>query len=209
MNRYFVFTETKQILDNLNRQVTQLEIIRIIILVGGIIVLLLCGAIILRDKDFKKLLYSVGTAMIFVVAWLGATNWHNSVNQEYLYSKNKYTRLQNVYDSQQYKITEGIVHVLHTQPAGGHDIGDIIRVGDVEFEINAFAIAFGYTRTLAHGGALTEGTYVRIYYDYDDSAEYDKITILRVDVKKPAGLYSSYSLRHAKPTAMFWKRHLE
>ena len=45
-----------------------------------------------------------------------------------------------------------------------------------EFEMNYFYATPGYHNTTAHHGALTQGTYARIYY-YDGE-------ILRVDVRK-------------------------
>ena len=103
----------------------------------------------------------------------------------YLHYKSEYSRLQAEYDSQQYRLVEGVVHVMHTQPASGHDTGDIIQIGNVELQVDAFVETFGYRETIMHGGALTEGTYARVYYDYNptngDPLPY---TILRVDVKK-------------------------
>jgi hypothetical protein len=60
---------------------------------------------------------------------------------------------------------EGVVSVEYVQPEGGHTKGDIIRVAGVAFEIDNFAGGLGYHLSIAHGGALTEGSRVRIYYD--------------------------------------------
>ena len=85
-------------------------------------------------------------------------------------------RLVNAYHDKQYEIVEGPVEVLHQQPATGHSKGDVIRVNGREFEVNYFYATPAYHNTIAHKGALKEGTYARIYY-YDGE-------ILRVDVRK-------------------------
>ena len=85
-------------------------------------------------------------------------------------------RLMNAYRNKQYQVVEGPVHVIRQQPYHGHSEGDVIRVGGQEFVISYFYYTPAYTKTIAHKGALTEGTYARIYY-YDGE-------ILRVDVRK-------------------------
>jgi hypothetical protein len=92
------------------------------------------------------------------------------------YYDDKYQNLLNVYNSQSYKIAEGEVHVLYSQPFSGHTQGDIINVGGIELEISYFQLTFGYNQTIAHGGVLREGVYARIYYTDD--------VILRIDLKK-------------------------
>ena len=84
--------------------------------------------------------------------------------------------LVNAYQQKQYKIVEGQVHVLHQQPYHGHSEGDRIRVDGQEFVISYFYYTSAYRNTIAHKGALKEGTYARIYY-YDGE-------ILRVDIRK-------------------------
>ena len=73
-------------------------------------------------------------------------------------------------------VVEGRVAVLHRQPAEGHDMGDLVRVGGVVVEVDYFGGSVGYRRTIAHGGVLTEGTYVRLYC-HDGQ-------IARVDIKR-------------------------
>lgn len=86
-------------------------------------------------------------------------------------------KLLNAYRNKQYQVAEGPVQVLHQQPYHGHSEGDRIRVGGQEFVISYFYYTPAYTKTIAHKGALTEGTYARIYYFAGE--------ILRVDVRKP------------------------
>ena len=93
--------------------------------------------------------------------------------------------LQAKYDTQQYKITEGVVHVLHFQPSSGHDDGDIVKIGNVELEVDFFVESCGYTTTLSHGGVLAEGTYAKVFYDYEATqSEPFQYTILRIDIRK-------------------------
>jgi hypothetical protein len=80
------------------------------------------------------------------------------------------------YRDGQYEVVEGQVQVLHEQPATGHTKGDIITVNGKQFEVNYFYVTPAYRKTLAHGGVLGGGTYVRIYYHNGE--------ILRVDIRK-------------------------
>jgi hypothetical protein len=61
-------------------------------------------------------------------------------------------------------IAEGVVRVLRQQPAGGHAAGDRVRLGDREFEVNYYRSTLAYNQTIAHGGALTDGTRARVHY---------------------------------------------
>jgi hypothetical protein len=94
-----------------------------------------------------------------------------------------YRELQDRYNLQQYLIAEGIVHVIHAQHVAGRDQSDIVKVGDTEFEINYFYQTYSYSQTINHGGALTEGTYARVFYIEMPPSSALKRLILRVDVK--------------------------
>ena len=85
-------------------------------------------------------------------------------------------KLVSAYREERYEIVEGPVQVLWQQPYHGHSQGDRIRVNGKEFVVSYFYATPAYTKTIAHGGALTQGTYARIYY-YDGE-------ILRVDIRK-------------------------
>ncbi len=83
--------------------------------------------------------------------------------------------LANAYKSNKYKVAEGYVHVLHKQPKTGHSKGDIVVVDGVEFEIDYFSsIDQSYNTTIAYGGALKEGEYVRLFYYHDKILRIDK-----------------------------------
>ena len=70
--------------------------------------------------------------------------------------------LAEAYDKGRFEVSEGIVRVLHQQPAHGHTGGDRIVVGDKPFEVNYFYATPAYRQTIAHGGALQAGTYARL-----------------------------------------------
>ena len=97
----------------------------------------------------------------------------------YLYERNMLKDLTEAYNNQQYQIAEGTVHVLRSQPKGGHAPGDLIRLGKTVFEIDYYTLTVGYKDTISHSGALTEGTYAKVFYKGK--------TILRVDVKESNG----------------------
>ena len=85
--------------------------------------------------------------------------------------------LVSVYTSGDAETVEGTVHVLRTQPAGGHKPGDLVEIAGVQFVVDRFRqITAAYTQTIAHGGVLSEGTHVRVWYWEGH--------ILRVDVRK-------------------------
>jgi hypothetical protein len=108
----------------------------------------------------------------FVLVWsLGWLSFHN-----FPFVFGHANKLMNAYKNRQYQVVEGPVEVLHQQPYHGHSEGDRIRVRGQEFVISYFYYTPAYTKTIAHGGALTQGTYARIYC-YDSE-------ILRVDIRK-------------------------
>ena len=85
--------------------------------------------------------------------------------------------LVDTYKKQRYEVVEGEVTVLHEQPVTGHSRGDVIVVNGTQFEVNHFLMTPAYRDTIAHGGALKNGVYTRIYH-HDGQ-------ILRVDIRKP------------------------
>lgn len=84
------------------------------------------------------------------------------------------------YKNGQFRVVEGEVHVLHTQPSSGHTKGDIIRINGQEFEVNFFVHTPAYSRTISHGGVLRQGTYARVYHQ--------KGKILRIDIRNPVNM---------------------
>jgi hypothetical protein len=128
---------------------------------------------------FPLFLYMSGMAIFMVLYSLTAMGAPNP-----LFDNHEYAKLKRIYNSQQYSVAEGIVHVLHAQNVHGHEEGDIIKIGSVELEITAFIITYGYHTPISHGGALTEGTYARVFYIENPPGSVSKDTILRVDIKK-------------------------
>jgi hypothetical protein len=74
-----------------------------------------------------------------------------------------YQKYQAVFDKKEYQVVEGLVKVLHVFPPQGHDQGDIIVIGGVEFEITPHH-KYHYNKPIVNGGILTEGMYARVYY---------------------------------------------
>ena len=96
----------------------------------------------------------------------------------YFVQRNEASQFAHLYATQQYQVVEGTVHVLRLQPKGGHAPGDLIEIGNKQFEIDYYSDTVGYDQTIANGGVLTEGTYARVYF-VDD-------TIIRVEIRIPA-----------------------
>src|SRR6266446_6320721 len=76
-----------------------------------------------------------------------------------------------------FEVSEGIVAVLHEQPAHGHSSGDRIVVDGRQFEVNYFHATPAYRQTIAHGGALQAGRYVRLSHVDGE--------IVRVEIRDP------------------------
>lgn len=66
------------------------------------------------------------------------------------------------YNAGEYTTVEGVVEVLHEQPAGGHAPGDKIAIGGQELVIDAYQIAPGYKTTLAKGGVHKDGARLKM-----------------------------------------------
>jgi len=85
-------------------------------------------------------------------------------------------KLLNAYEEKKCQVVEGLVEVLHRQPATGHAKGDIVVVNGKQFEVNYFYATPAYHNTLAHGGVLDRDVYARIY-SYNGE-------ILRIDIRE-------------------------
>jgi hypothetical protein len=122
-----------------------------------------------RQRERKRRDY-IGP--IFVLVW--SLFWIYLHNFPHMFGY--IDRLVNAYQQKQYQIVEGPVQVLHQQAYIGHGKGDVISVNGQQFEVNYFLATPAYRNTVSHKGALSTGTYARIYY-YDGE-------ILRLDVRK-------------------------
>ncbi|MCA9646393.1 MAG: hypothetical protein KC492_37160 [Myxococcales bacterium] len=67
----------------------------------------------------------------------------------------------------------------HVQPWEGHDLGDVVRLGDEEFVIDHFRSTPAYHQTIAYGGVLREGAAVRVWLY--------RGAVLRIDSSKAEG----------------------
>ncbi|MGH8601266.1 MAG: hypothetical protein ACREXR_00330 [Gammaproteobacteria bacterium] len=96
--------------------------------------------------------------LVFVTAW--AVFW--LVMQDFPARFQRIDRLVAAYQAGHCEESEGIVKVLREQPAHGHSSGDRVLVDGREFEVNYFYATPAYRETIAHGGVLRSGTYVRL-----------------------------------------------
>lgn len=151
----------------------QYRLIQIASIAGMVVGLIGCawfGVMLLNKRPIPKY------ASAFVMLILIAAVW-SRLNDDYLLQG--CTRLKSQYDAGQYQIAQGSVHVLHTQPAGGHEKGDVLVVGTAgpgPLEVNYFTDTCAYKTTIAYNGVLTENAYARVYYT-------DMGEILRIDLR--------------------------
>jgi len=151
----------------------QYRLIQIASITGMIVGLIGCawfGVTLLNKRPLPK--YAPAFVMLIVISAV----W-SSLNDDYLLQG--CARLQSWYDAGQYQIAQGSVHVLHTQPAGGHDKGDMLVLGTAgpgPLEVDYFTDTCAYKTTIAYNGVLTENAYARVYYA--DTGE-----ILRIDLR--------------------------
>ncbi len=130
---------------------------------------------------FRKNLRRITHLILAVILMIFVPGWISQGYEEMQWSRNEYSHLQKLYDSQGYSVAEGIVHVVKVGNSWGHDAGDIIHIGDVEFAISCWDVQFTYPQAIHCGGALTEGVFARVYYYVDG---YNNLQIMRVDIKK-------------------------
>ncbi|MCB9586450.1 MAG: hypothetical protein H6718_13695 [Polyangiaceae bacterium] len=78
-------------------------------------------------------------------------------------SAKRQDRLYRAYAEGKCRVVEGTVHLDHVQPWEGHDLGDVVRLGDEEFVIDHFRSTPAYHQTIAYGGVLREGAAVRVW----------------------------------------------
>jgi hypothetical protein len=150
-----------------------------------IVIVIVCIAFLVYTafvKYRKEKSVIAGSALGVIVFLFFFSSWFmNEIGQQQ-YLRNKYSEATTIYQNREYKIVEGIVSVLHMEPEGGHDSGDIIKINDVEFEFRCASDTFGYNKTIVYGGVLTEGTFARVfYYQEEDQSSRGRI-ILRIDL---------------------------
>ena len=98
------------------------------------------------------------TWFLFITAW--AVFW--LVMHDFPAMYQRIDRLVAAYQAGRCEVSEGIVKVLREQPAHGHSSADRVMVDGREFEVNYFYATPAYRDTIAHGGVLRAGAYVRI-----------------------------------------------
>jgi len=134
---------------------------RLIIGVIPVIILFVLIYKFIRSKERKA---SVVFIFLFLIIWSGG--WFAGHFPYFLKLRNKLSEIHMINDLNQWTVVEGNIKLFHIQPETGHSSGDKIEVGGKVFEIDYFdatpRYAFGYRRTINHGGVLTEGRYVRL-----------------------------------------------
>jgi len=120
--------------------------------------------------------------LLALVPLCSATFFFGSEYPSYAQYSRRYRELLEIYQRHTYLVVRGQVHVLHEQAIGGHDDPDLLEIDGAVFEV-ADAMSFGYTQSITHGGALTEGSRVVVYYCLCPSnpSVPSPPTILRID----------------------------
>ena len=152
------------------------------VMIGGIIVLLVGVFLFSKWKTLQR--SQIGFMLItplqsIILLFVGGLMLLFGVVMSYLHIKQA-SELLEVYNTEQYKIAEGYVNVLHKQPAYGHDDGDMVEIDGTKFVIDNFTPTSSYDMTITNGGVLKEGVYARVYYhryDYDNK-------IIRIDIRR-------------------------
>jgi hypothetical protein len=170
----FIFTDSA---DGAFRSIIQSSVCVtiIVIIIGGFIF----GSAIKNQKKDTQIPNGISVVILVVFLMYFIANALAGQLGDYTRTNLQYRHLLDVYNNQQYRVAEGIVEVLHTQPWSGHDKGDIIRIGQATLEVNYYVATVGYKKTIANGGVLKNGVYARVYYTDG--------TILRVDIKNYGG----------------------
>jgi hypothetical protein len=135
-------------------------------------------AVTLFCKEYYEDRRYIFPALLFL-AFFGSHFFKSNQSNDYI---KEYSKLTTIYNNREYKVVEGFVHVLHLEPEGGHDSGDIIQINKVEFEISCYADILGYNKTIVRGGVLTEGTFAKVYYYQTDDPSSRGRIILRIDM---------------------------
>ena len=176
----FIFTENAQkILGE-----AQNNVLGSLVVILASVAVLFYLAFIMISKKKRPIGKIASVGIVFLIFNINSLI-DNTQRQQYL--TNMYSELTAIYQNKEYKIVEGIVNVLHLEPEGGHDTGDIIKIDGVEFELSCFSGAiFEYNKTIVYGGVLTEGTFARVfYYQTENPSRRGKI-ILRIDLLEQA-----------------------
>jgi hypothetical protein len=105
-----------------------------------------------------------------VVMWIGSVSlvwsvlWFSFIKFGVQPIQQLRLSLVNAYHAGESEVVEGYVEVLRRQPEGGHAPAELVRVGSHSFKIDYFSSTPAYHRTIAYGGVLRDGVYVRIYH---------------------------------------------
>jgi hypothetical protein len=137
--------------------------------------------LLLASRKDKKRISHIILSMVLLY---GGNGWVRQGFETVQYYRDEYSRFQEIYTSQKYRIAEGPVHVIKVKALGKQDI---VQIGNVDFEVSCYGtLQFTYSKALYCNGVLAEGVYARIYYQpvTGDSLPIQYPEILRVDVRK-------------------------
>lgn len=87
-------------------------------------------------------------------------------------SQKRHEALYRAYTEGRCQVAEGVVHLDHEQPIEGHDIGEFGSVGEESFVIGN---APAYATTVANGGVLREGKWVRVWVHLGSVVRIDRL----------------------------------
>lgn len=130
----------------------------------------------LRDLP-KTLRYDDPRAVLIVAGVLVFTGLMHTWQQ-----LRPYQEVLQDYNMGRYSIVEGTVQVFSMQSRQQRGPSDVIEVGETRFEIRQSDSDLGYQQSIAFGGILRHGVYVRLYYiSYPYSKLEQRNLILRID----------------------------
>ncbi len=100
--------------------------------------------------------------LFFTIIW--SIVWYPSHISSFLNLNKKLSIITNIYENEQFEVTEGVIEVLFEQPHGGHAPGDKIKINNRTFEFSYFiSNALYYHNTIAHDGLLIDGKTVKLH----------------------------------------------
>ena len=130
-----------------------------------------------RERGWGPEIVLAGFAFIWATGWGCGQGF--GLNRQV----NAYSKLTYAYNNHQCAVVEGKVQVIHEQSVHGHEQGDIIQVGDKEFEFNYFTDSVGFHQTISHNGVLRDGAYVRLTYCKNPYPYESGDIIIRVELR--------------------------
>jgi hypothetical protein len=98
---------------------------------------------------------------IFSLIWISIVSFFSAM--WLLPSSCTNSKLLTLYKSNNYSVVEGYVTDFDPMPFEGHRV-ESFNINGIHFEYSDFIITGGFNKTRSHGGPLSEGKYVKVYY---------------------------------------------